>query len=571
METIAKYVKKNKKEIFYVGLITLFAIIFRAIAFYCRNGVWIDELFSIYFIRQDNILQTLTTLWNEDVHMPAYFLLTKILGNIFGDTTFVYRLIGTVFSTLSVPLGFFIGKKLFNKPTGYLFAILLAISVFFTYYSIEIRFYGILVLFSIISTYFQAIFLKTNKSSLGLITSSLLVIYTFNLGIIFVFCQFLVGLIYLTITKKELTKYIKNGVFTAILSIPAIIFLLKTSTIYSNSLFSFVKEVFYFDLSFVYSLSLAYFSNLFFTLTNNATWDYNLATMFNARYIIFGIIPIIISLYGIIKSLKTKNSNLLIILLPSVIFLLIEITLASMGKMGIIPRHTIISYPAIILAVAYGLTLDIKIINKILIVLLILLQLIGIWGVKNTALTTKFGIFEKINNDIKELNLTSKDYIFVAEMGFIVQKFYDTDAKFVDFNADKICFYGDKKSMPKLFDQNTTKTINRENKSEILKPYLRTDKPLTSFREFINKDYFNHLKKDTRFCILITNPKAKLQNPTRINDEMYKYELYRILVNKINLEILDEATKKLELETVINPENTEYLIFVYKTKALQNN
>ena len=56
MEKLLKYIDNNKKEILIITTITILAIILRAIALYNRSGVWLDELFSIYFIRQDNVL-----------------------------------------------------------------------------------------------------------------------------------------------------------------------------------------------------------------------------------------------------------------------------------------------------------------------------------------------------------------------------------------------------------------------------------------------------------------------------------------------------------------------------------
>lgn len=564
MNAITKYVKENKLEVFCVALITIVAILLRGISLYCRSGVWFDELFSLYFIKQNNVLDVITSLWREDVHMPVYFVFAHIFGNIFGKSALIYKLFGTIISTLTIPLGFYVGKKLFNKETGYFFSILLAINVFFIYYSIEIRFYGMSVLLSLLTTYFQLSFLRENKHKLDLILSTVLLIYTFNIGIIFVFFQFLVGLIYLFISKQKTKEYLKTGLIIVAFSIPAIIFLIRTSVLYNSTLFSFANDIFYFDITSILNFAQVYFSNLFYTNLNNYPWEYNVATLFNFKYFLFGLVPIFLSLFAIFKGIKT-NKSVLVLIIPSILFLIFEITMASLGKMGVIARHTIIAFPAIILAVAYGFnSIKHKNLGQILFIILVTIQLSTILIFKNSVIYTHFDLYENLKKDLNSINLTSKDYFFTSETGYVYKIFLENEVTFIDINIDKSCFYNDKKYLERIFGKNITTKINRENKSEILKPYLTTDIPLISLREYLRKTYLNSLQKNQKICILIMTPNEKLILPSENIEQRYKLALYQTLISKINLEVLDEISKHLSFEYVIKDKNNSYIIFVYK-------
>ncbi len=538
MNAITKYVKENKLEVFCVALITIVAILLRGISLYCRSGVWFDELFSLYFIKQNNVLDVITSLWREDVHMPVYFVFAHIFGNIFGKSALIYKLFGTIISTLTIPLGFYVGKKLFNKETGYFFSILLAINVFFIYYSIEIRFYGMSVLLSLLTTYFQLSFLRENKHKLDLILSTVLLIYTFNIGIIFVFFQFLVGLIYLFISKQKTKEYLKTGLIIVAFSIPAIIFLIRTSVLYNSTLFSFANDIFYFDITSILNFAQAYFSNLFYASMNNLSWKINLLTLINIKGLFFCTLPILLCVYALFKGLK-KNNNLLVIVLPSIIFLIFEITMASLGKMGVIARHTIIAFPAIILAVAYGFnSIKHKNLGQILFIILVTIQLSTILIFKNSVIYTHFDLYENLKKDLNSINLTSKDYFFTSETGYVYKIFLENEVTFIDINIDKSCFYNDKKYLERIFGKNITTKINRENKSEILKPYLTTDIPLISLREYLRKTYLNSLQKNQKICILIMTPNEKLILPSENIEQRYKLALYQTLISKINLEFI---------------------------------
>lgn len=563
MEKLLKYIDNNKKEILIITTITILAIILRAIALYNRSGVWLDELFSIYFIRQDNVLDVIKTLYNEDVHSPLYFVLIHLICKIFPDTIFSYKLFSTLISTLAIPIGYFFAKNIFNKETGYFFATLLATNIFYIYYTVEIRFYGILVLASILATYFQFKVLQNEQHKAGLILSNLFVIYTFNIGILFIFFQYLVGLLYLLLAKKRTFEYIKTGVITVIFSIPIIIFLIKTSVTYNNSLFSFAKDVFYFDISFIYSVLQAYFSNFFYTNLQNQTLLYNLLTFVNPKAIFFGIIPIIISLFALTKGAKSKDNRFYLILLPSLIFLITEIILASLGKMGIICRHTIIAYPAIILALSFSFNSIKKVNIKIgLFTLLILINLSTIIFLNN-LIQIKFTTNERLKTDISSLHLGQNDYILNPEWGLIYKPFLESKSNYIDLSINNFCFYNNNLK-PVIFDEEISQIINKENKSDILKPYLTTTKPLKNYQKYLKNNYLKNIKKDERVCLIIFSPKLKFVQPSQINEFRYKHALYESFINKINLETVKALSENFTLQQTITGKNNDYIIFLFK-------
>lgn len=551
----------NKKEIFIVAAIMLCAIFLRVLSFMHRGDVWLDELFSVYFINQDSTAKVLKSLWNEDVHAPLYFVFMHLIGKIFGAKIFVYRLFSTILSTLCVPLAYIVGKKIFNNKTGYIFSALLAINVFFIYHSIEIRFYGVLVLLSLLSSYFHVISLKEKKSYIGLLIANLLVIYTFNLGVFFVGLQYLTGILYLYFKREKISEYFKSAILTFALSIPMIIFLLKTIILYNGTLFSFAKDVFYFDLSFLYSLAITYFSNLFYNPANNLTWEYNYLLLFKPITIIFGIIPTILAITGIIKAIKDKNDRILIILIPSVIFILFETTMALFGKMGIVCRHTIIAFPAIIFVASYGISL-IK--SKPIFVgtlsTILVLQLLTPFVIKGSKLFVNYSFFNNLKADVQSLKLNNEDYILTPEIGYLYKNLFKEKYQYINLNVDKLCFYNDTKLRTIIFD----KEINKTNKSEALAPYLKTDKPFINLRKYLTENYFKNLKNGQKICVIIQSPEERFINPSTISEEQYQYSLYQILINKINLEVITVLTQQLRLKQAIKAKDNGYLIFLFE-------
>ena len=177
-----KYLKEHKTETILVFAITIFALILRIIALQNFGDLWVDELYSKYFASKNSAIDITKALFKEDFHVPFYFVLLHYWAKLFGSADNVLRLMGLLITTLTIPVSYYVVKDLFNYFAGAFSAVLLAINAFNIHYSVELRFYGIAILFALLSTYFF-VKLSQNFNKKWVICYSiftLLLIYTYN-------------------------------------------------------------------------------------------------------------------------------------------------------------------------------------------------------------------------------------------------------------------------------------------------------------------------------------------------------------------------------------------------------
>ena len=118
-----------------------------------EHSYWIDELYSAArAIPEKDLLDVY--YWGPEPHPPAHYILLWISYNLFGYHEIVGKLISAIAGTLCIPAIYFLGKTMFSKGVGFNAAILLTITPALIYYSQEARAYELLVLFSILSSYF---------------------------------------------------------------------------------------------------------------------------------------------------------------------------------------------------------------------------------------------------------------------------------------------------------------------------------------------------------------------------------------------------------------------------------
>jgi mannosyltransferase len=142
------------------------------------DSLWLDEASSVKFSRDS--LSGIIETTGKDVHPPLYYFALHYWMKLFGDSETSARLLSALFGILALPLVYKVATHLFDKSTGLLAALLLALSRFHLEFSQEARMYSLLVLLSLLSIYF---FLKLleGKSRWALIlyiTASAALMYT---------------------------------------------------------------------------------------------------------------------------------------------------------------------------------------------------------------------------------------------------------------------------------------------------------------------------------------------------------------------------------------------------------
>ena len=318
------YVKEHKIETILVFVLTIFAFIWRFIALQNFGDLWADELYSKYFASQGNAFDIAKALFKEDFHVPFYFVILHYWSKIFGEADITLRLLGLLITTLTIPVSYYVVKDLFDDFSGCMVAGFLAISEFNIHYSVELRFYGISILFALLSTcFFVKLFNNFTKLNIfSYAIFSLLLLYTYNFSFMYVFCQFLVGLIYFKKNKKEVLKFVGVYVAIGILYLPVIFMILHNVLTYNTSILQFTRDIFAFDISCLFTIVMTIYTNCFEQfMTNEIVRNYQyIANLLTLKGFLFYLCPMLIGIYGFVLALKLKQEKVYLFITPAILF-----------------------------------------------------------------------------------------------------------------------------------------------------------------------------------------------------------------------------------------------------------
>ena len=155
------------------------------------QSLWFDEAYS-YKMSVLGVTGILNAIIAEsENHPPVYYWLLYFWTSMFGYSEFSLRLLSAITGSLSIPLVYLFGKTIFNRRTGFLAALIMALSSYQIYYSQEARSYALMVLLALLSYYFF-IGLFENYSfrrAVCYVLSSIILMYTHYLGGMIVIAQ----------------------------------------------------------------------------------------------------------------------------------------------------------------------------------------------------------------------------------------------------------------------------------------------------------------------------------------------------------------------------------------------
>ena len=228
------------KENYWLTII-LIAALFLRIYHINFQSIWLDEILSMNNSNPKLSMKQFyegIMFWEFIPHM--YFLILRFVFDVFGYSTTIARLFSAIIGVFGVYSIYLFGKELINKRGGLIAAALVCVNFFHISYSQEVRPYGMLFLFTVLSFYRLVIFIKKpsvlNGIIFGLFTGLYLNCHFF--GFITLFSQCLLLLFFLIKTPKEnRNKFFGNcivfGIFTLIVFSPAFEALLRVTEIKS--------------------------------------------------------------------------------------------------------------------------------------------------------------------------------------------------------------------------------------------------------------------------------------------------------------------------------------------------
>jgi len=215
-------------------VILVIALVLRLIAI--NQSLWLDEAISVNIVNALNLKSLILNFSSGDFHPPFFYILLKgwflllqrfhfyNISEIFARLPSVFFGVGTVLVT------YFIGKKLFDKKTAIIAAILISTAPLHIYYSQEARMYMMSAFFASLSVYFFVCLIDKDSilSWVGFIISTVLMLYCDYLPYFLIPVYILYLFIYRNkIAKSTLRAFVPSFLLIFIFLIPWFIILPK--------------------------------------------------------------------------------------------------------------------------------------------------------------------------------------------------------------------------------------------------------------------------------------------------------------------------------------------------------
>lgn len=383
------------------------------------QSIWLDEIHTLKETDPELPFKEFVSVIQFREGMGHfYFLIIRILNEIFSYSTYTARMFSAVIGVLSVFYIYKLGKIIFNKETGLIAAALLSINWFAILYSQEARPYILLMFLVILSYYRLIVFLKTKSIKNAIIYGIIcgLVFNSHAIGLLSIFSQYLLLMfLFLIISKNEKLDFFKKGI---------IIFLV--ALFFSIPMYQMLIKMSKYKSGWLQLPGPDGFSQIFNQFLGNTELLYFIFI----SIIIFYIINVFNQ-----KEIKLNYNNLLdnklifsaIILITWFFFpILLAIIKSYSSEPMILNRYFITLVPALLITIAIGIDLIKNSISKILIIMVIisfsLMDLIFIKDFYNKVTKTEF---REVSNQIIKRN-KNNDKI-VSTYGWLMSYFFDKD------------------------------------------------------------------------------------------------------------------------------------------------
>lgn len=342
-------IKINKERIVFIGIILL-GLVLRLLFIDKPAGFWHNEMVMYNQATAGCGCPAciIKASVEADVHFPLYQLLLAVWMKLFSRNDIAIRLFSVFLGVLTIVFAFFTGKEFKDEKLGNIFAFLVAINATLIFYSQEVKFYIMLATLSSMTLLFLARMKNKNDliSHVGYIISNAAIIYTFTIGIFYVFAQFVAFLSYAFVRNRQLLKkfFISNAVLL-LLIIPFALYVTFNFGKYEEASWIFTSN---FHTFFV--LLQNYFSPALISVYNNPIVY---VPVIGVMPILFIYLPVSFSIYGIYRAMQEKNGNLIILLIP-IIFLFCEVMLCLNSGLRMLTRYTILAIVPLLFLVAIG-------------------------------------------------------------------------------------------------------------------------------------------------------------------------------------------------------------------------
>lgn len=532
----------NKNRIVFFAILLL-GIVVRLLFIDKPAGFWHNEMVMYNQTIAGGPIDIIKAAVDADVHFPLYQIFLSMWMKFFGNGDITIRLFSVLAGVLNIIAAYFTGKEIKDNKTGNIFAFLTAINATLIFYSQEVKFYIMLSFLVTLSLFFIIRLLKNNKKSdyIGYILTNTALVYTFTIGVLYVFAQGLIVLAYILMKKKkQLNKFILSNVLLIALISPFIIYILTHMTKYEGASWIFTSNIFT-----TFVLIQNFFTPCLMAVYNNP--KVYIPTI-GISQIIFLYIPAAIAFFNMYKAVKENKNNYFILALP-LLFLLFETLLCMNSGLRMLTRYTIMAISPFLLLISLGLTnLKPKTLN-IIIGYLLVVNLFYLLGSPQSAVRGYRDLGQKPTAIVLTDNkISNNDTIILA----LRKNDFD---KYLDFDGRKFSLLQDFVHQPYALNPKYS------NKYEGYKKYVMDYK-------IINKDFENDFVKrvlapmkrhDRVFYIWDENYNSY---PVTSEEEYSKLPIMTSSLSKMNADAFMLCDKNLKIQNAVKLKY--YKIFIFE-------
>ncbi len=183
-----------------------------------KQSLWVDEGFMAWVSRLSppEIIRAI----RFDTSPPLYYIMEHYWANLFGNSETALRALSTFFGTISLPVFYFLAKKILQDQKAVALAVwLFALHGMQIWYSRDARFYAVMSFLSLVSLYALILFLeKRSKALFACIALSLTAgLYIHNMMFFYVLALSAIWLIYPA--ERTLSQRIRELAFADLIVI----------------------------------------------------------------------------------------------------------------------------------------------------------------------------------------------------------------------------------------------------------------------------------------------------------------------------------------------------------------
>ncbi len=553
-----------------------------------KGGLWYDEIGTFSVAKESFPFGIINTLYHNDVHCPLFYFFLHFWMKIFGEQELVLRFFSAILGTANIIVFYLAGKALKSRTTGIITALLAMISPLLIYFSQEVRFYPLILLLMTSSLLFLIRFTSkpNTKNLIGLGISNLGIMYSYTIGLVFVFFEALIYAGFLIIknyqentlsNRENIKKFLISQAICVILFVPYLPMLFHHLEVSANSFLNFFDWG-RFKVIDIFTAVQNWFSPYMFVYKHNymdTHKDFTEIFGFKTYLVLFfliAVIPMIIYITAIVRAIF-RNKPVLVLFLIFMSFFSFEILMAVNERFILHGKYTVLNLPLIIIIAGYGFS-EIKVKKPLLSYITVLSILYYLFIPFSAPHLKRSTAYKKIQKTFHGYNLTKQDKIILTHGSRYVKSYFPEFTSMVfPIDLEYVYFYRQNELLYQIFDKDFIDSVNKKNSRIKFKNFLSTEEPSKKFENYLKNELINQMQPGERLAIYVNRMTGKyktdeLKQLVKNEREYKEKSLARMLISKSSNDIIKTCKKYLKTIDVQKTPGKE--IYLFRKQNLNN-